>query len=398
MASLVNRIVFVNGVILLPTGFRRMDAAVRGARIFSLAPEIEPEGGDRVIDLQGDFLVPGFIDMHLHGGGGADFMDGTPEAFLTACRTHACHGTTTLYPTTLTASDGDMDAFFVSLELALRQNGGDGGGARIGGVHVEGPWLAPEQAGAQDQRYLRTPSVEQFERLLEKSGRIAVVTLAPELSGACECASWLAERGILPAMGHSAATLEQVRTAVDSGFRHMIHFYSAMSTVRREKGRRIPGMVEAGYLFDRVTVEAIADGHHLPPELLLLIHKIKGPGRMALVTDAMRGAGMPEGRSVLGSLRNGREVVVEGGVACLPDGSGFAGSVCTMDRAVRTAVAAGIPIEDALRMASETPSKILGTSHRRGSVIPGMDADLVRLDSSLNVRMTLVGGEIVFGG
>ncbi|NCC58658.1 MAG: hypothetical protein EOM17_13695 [Synergistales bacterium] len=112
----------------------------------------------------------------------------------------------------------------------------------------------------------------------------------------------------------------------------------------------------------------------------------------------MRGAGMPEGRSVLGSLRNGREVVVEGGVARLPDGSGFAGSVCTMDRAVRTAVAAGIPLEDALRMASETPSKILGTSHRRGSVIPGMDADLVRFDSSLNVRMTLVGGEIVFGG
>jgi N-acetylglucosamine-6-phosphate deacetylase len=135
-----------------------------------------------------------------------------------------------------------------------------------------------------------------------------------------------------------------------------------MSTVRRENSYRIPGMVEAGYLFDAVTVEAIADGHHLPLSLLRLIHKVKGPERMVLVTDAMRGAGMPEGPSVLGSLKNGREVLVEGGVARLPDRSGFAGSVCTMDRAVRTAVSAGIPLEDALRMASGTPSKILGTT------------------------------------
>ena len=392
----MNRLLFTGGTVLLPTGFRRMDAAVSGTVISALAPDIVPEEGDAVVDLQGDLLVPGFIDMHVHGGGGADFMDGTADAFLTACRVHARHGTTTLYPTALTAADEDMDAFFAALETAdtARKAAGASAGARIGGVHVEGPWLAPAQAGAQDPKYLRTPSAEECEKLLARSDRIAVVTMAPELDGACGCASLLAARGVLPAMGHSAADLEQVRTAVDSGFRHMVHFYSAMSTVRRENSYRIPGMVEAGYLFDAVTVEAIADGHHLPLSLLRLIHKVKGPERMVLVTDAMRGAGMPEGPSVLGSLKNGREVLVEGGVARLPDRSGFAGSVCTMDRAVRTAVSAGIPLEDALRMASGTPSKILGTTGRRGAILPGMDADLVRLDGNLNVIMTVVGGTI----
>ena len=146
----MNRLLFTGGTVLLPTGFRRMDAVVSGAVISALAPDIAPDEGDVVIDLQGDLLVPGFIDMHVHGGGGADFMDGTADAFLTACRVHARHGTTTLYPTALTAADEDMDAFFAALEEAeaARKAAGASAGARIGGVHVEGPWLAPAQAGA----------------------------------------------------------------------------------------------------------------------------------------------------------------------------------------------------------------------------------------------------------
>lgn len=396
----MSRTLFVNGVVLLPSGFRTMDAAVDGGLISDIAPEIAPHAYNRVVDLEGDYLVPGFIDMHVHGGGGADVMDGTPEAILAVCQAHGRHGTTTLFPTTLTASDEDMDDFFRAFDGAAALQDREGlGGARIGGVHVEGPWLAPEQAGAQDPRYLRVPSIESCEHLLEKSDKITSVTLAPELPGARECAALLAGRGILPSMGHSNATLEQVKAGLDWGFRHMTHFYSAMSGMRRERGLRIPGMVEGGYLLDSVTVEAIADGYHLPLDLLDLIYKVKGPDKMALVTDAMRGAGQPEGPSILGSLKNGREVVVEGGVARLLDGSAFAGSVCTMDRAVKTVVAAGIPLEDALRMAAETPSKILGIQGGRGTIRVGLDADLVRLGkNSLEVRMTMAAGKVIFHG
>ncbi len=391
--------VFTNGLVFLDDGFVRADLLSRGGRIGRIAPAIEPEPDDAVVDLCGDRIVPGFIDMHVHGGGGADFMDGSEDAIRTACRMHARFGTTTLCPTTLTAPDDEISAFLATVRDLMR--GDDRApsrrdGARIGGVHIEGPWIAPTQAGAQDPAYLRPPSVAHLERLLGSCDCVSTVTIAPELDGACECAAWLAERGALPAMGHSDATLAQVRDGVECGFRHMVHFYSAMSLVRRDRGYRIPGMVEAGYLFDDVTVETIADGRHLPLELLRLVHKVKGTERMALVTDAMRGAGMPEGTYRLGSLKRGRDVIVEDGVARLPDSSGFAGSVCTMDRAVRTAASAGIPLEDALRMASATPARILGMQDSRGRLRPGLDADLVRLDDDLRVRMTVVGGRIVF--
>ena len=390
---------FANGLLLLDDGFARADLLVRDGRIARIAPATPPEPGDSVVDLCGDRLVPGFIDMHVHGGGGADFMDGSEGAIRTVRRTHARFGTTTLCPTTLTAPDDEIAGFLAAVRSLMRVADSDpsgGDGARIGGVHIEGPWLAPSQAGAQDPAYLRSPTVAHLERLLGSCEGVSTVTIAPELDGACECAAWLAARGALPSMGHSDATLAQVRDGVACGFRHMTHFYSAMSTVKRDRGYRIPGMVEAGYLFDEVTVETIADGRHLPHELLRLVHKVKGTERMALVTDAMRGAGMPEGTYRLGSLERGRDVIVEDGVARLPDRSGFAGSVCTMDRAVRTAVEAGIPLEDALRMASATPARILGMQDRRGRLRPGLDADLVRLDDSLNVLMTVVGGRVVF--
>ena len=390
---------FANGLLLLDDGFSRSDLLVRDGRIARIAPAIEPEPDDAVLDLCGDRLVPGFIDMHVHGGGGADFMDGSEGAIRTVRRTHARFGTTTLCPTTLTAPDDEISGFLAAVRSLMRVDDRDpsgGDGARIGGVHIEGPWIAPSQAGAQDPAYLRPPTVAHLERLLGSCEGVSTVTIAPELDGACECAAWLAARGALPSMGHSDATLAQVRDGVACGFRHMTHFYSAMSTVKRDRGYRIPGMVEAGYLFDEVTVETIADGRHLPHELLRLVHKVKGTERMALVTDAMRGAGMPEGTYRLGSLKRGRDVIVEDGVARLPDRSGFAGSVCTMDRAVRTVVAAGIALEDALRMASATPARILGMQDRRGRLRPGLDADLVRLDGELNVRMTVVGGRIVF--
>ncbi len=390
---------FANGLLLLDDGFSRADLLVRDGRIARIAPAIEPEPDDAVLDLCGDRLVPGFIDMHVHGGGGADFMDGSEGAIRTVRRTHARFGTTTLCPTTLTAPDDEISGFLAAVRSLMRVDDRDpsgGDGARIGGVHIEGPWIAPSQAGAQDPAYLRPPTVAHLERLLGSCEGVSTVTIAPELDGACECAAWLAARGALPSMGHSDATLAQVRDGVACGFRHMTHFYSAMSTVKRDRGYRIPGMVEAGYLFDEVTVETIADGRHLPHELLRLVHKVKGTERMALVTDAMRGAGMPEGTYRLGSLERGRDVIVEDGVARLPDRSGFAGSVCTMDRAVRTAVEAGIPLDDALRMASATPARILGMQDRRGRLRPGLDADLVRLDDSLNVLMTVVGGRVVF--
>ena len=391
--------VFANGLVFLGDGFARADVLCRAGRIERIAPGIVPRDGDRVVDLFGHRLVPGFVDIHVHGGGGADFMDGSEDAIRIVCRTHARHGTTTLCPTTLTAPDDEISGFLDVVRRLVRTAGGDRpfqDGARIGGVHVEGPWLAPSQAGAQDRAYLRPPSPADLERLLGSCECVSIVTIAPELDGTCACAAWLAERGVVPAMGHSDATLAQVRDAVDCGFRHMVHFYSAMSSVRRDRGYRIPGMVEAGYLFDDVTVEAIADGRHLPHELLRLVQRVKGTDRVAMVTDAMRGAGMPEGTWRLGSLRWGRDVIVEEGVAKLPDRSGFAGSVCTMDRAVRTAVAAEISLADALRMASETPARILGMQDRRGRIAQGFDADFACLGDDLGVRMGVVAGEIAF--
>ncbi len=356
----------------------------------------DPQVSDdvRVIDAKGLYVSPGFIDMHTHGAGGADFMDGTVDAYLTAARMHAVHGTTLLYPTTLTSTN---EALFASFETYRKAEEMNTDGARFGGMHLEGPYFSPVYAGAQDPRYLRNPRPEEYLEILDRCPALARWSFAPELEGAEEFAAELKKRGIVASIGHTNATFQECDAAYKSGADLMTHFYSCMSTVSRRNAFRYAGTIEYGYIQDGMNLEIIADGIHVPQDLLHLLLKIKGVERLALVTDSMRAAGMPEGPSILGPFSDGQEVIVEDGVAKLMDKSAFAGSVATADRLVRTMVQiAGCSITDAVRMITENPARIMGISDRKGSLKAGMDADLVIFDENINVRNTIIEGKIVY--
>ena len=356
----------------------------------------DPQVSDdvRVIDAKGLYVSPGFIDMHTHGAGGADFMDGTVDAYLTAARMHAVHGTTLLYPTALTSTNEALFASFETYRMAEEMNSD---GARFGGMHLEGPYFSPMYAGAQDPRYLRNPRPEEYLEILDRCPALARWSFAPELEGAEEFAAELKKRGIVASIGHANATFQECDAAYKSGAALMTHFYSCMSTVSRRNAYRYAGTIEYGYIQDGMHLEIIADGIHVPQDLLHLLLKIKGVERLALVTDSMRAAGKPEGPSILGPLSDGQEVIVEDGVAKLMDKSAFAGSVATADRLVRTMVQiAGCSITDAVRMITENPARIMGISDRKGSLKAGMDADLVIFDENINVRNTIIEGKIVY--
>lgn len=379
--------------------------AVAGRRIAAVGTMGElrtgggvPEGAETV-DLAGRVLVPGFIDLHVHGGGGADLMDATPEAVWRMGEAHARGGTTGLLPTTLTSSDEDLTLALGAFREAVRQAEEPGSayrGAKLLGLHLEGPYFSPAQKGAQDPRYLKNPRPDHYLPILDAYPEIRRWSVAPELPGARELGVELRRRGILAAMGHTDADYAAVVRALEAGYTHLTHFYSAMSGIHRVNCYRVAGAVEAGYLLDGLTVEVIADGHHLPAPLLQLVYKIKGAERVALVTDAMRAAGMPEGEYLLGSLRDGQRVLSEGGVGWLPDKTSFASSVVTFNVLVRTMVEqARVPLAEACRMASTTPARLLGLADK-GVLTPGKDADLVALDSRFEVVLTMVEGRIVY--
>lgn len=344
------------------------------------------------VDGGGLYLAPGLIDIHTHGGGGADFMDDDPNAYKTACQSHLRHGTTALCPTTLTSTPEDLTHSLSAYEKAL----GLPDMPELLGLHLEGPYFSMEQRGAQDPRHLRNPDPREYLAVLDSSPHIKRWSLAPELPGALAMGLELRRRGILPAVAHSDAVLDQIARAGDYGFSLMTHFYSGMSTVRRIDGYRHPGVIEAGYLLDDFTVEVIADGHHLPPALLQLIYKEKGSSRICLVTDSMRAAGMPPGEYYLGKIGSGMPVIVEDGVAKLPDRTAFAGSVATTDRLLKTMVELGrVPLPEAVRMLTLTPARVMGAEERMGSLAAGKAANLVLLDDSLAVREVYLRGRKV---
>ena len=349
---------------------------------------------DEIIDADGAYLSAGFIDLHTHGGNGHDFMDGTVEAFLGAAELHAKHGTTTLLPT---ATSGTYEETCAMFDILARAQAENTRGADMPGIHLEGPYFSPAQAGAQDPRFIKAPDPREYMPILNSTDKLLRWSAACESEGAFEFAEACRERGVLCAIGHSDADFATVEEAIKHGFSHLTHFYSGMSTVHRVNAYRVCGVVEAGYLLDDLTVEIIADGCHLPRELLQMIYRFIGPDRVCLVTDSMRGAGLPDGsESILGSLSSGQTVIIEDGVAKMPDRKAFAGSVATADRLLRTMVnVADVPLHDAVKMLTKTPARIQNLNDR-GTPEVGKRADIVLFDDDFNVLRTVVGGKTVY--
>ncbi len=386
-----------NAVLVLPEGLQRGSLLIENGRIAAISPENGHFDAETGYDAGGRYVSPGFIDLHVHGGGGYDFMDGTVEAALGAARTHLAHGTTLLLPTTVACADEELERVFAALRAARTAPGPK---PDLYGIHLEGPYLAPEQKGAIDPRYLKLPEPAHVERLLALGGAdIKRITLACELPGALELCDRMGEAGVLLSIGHSDAEYAAVCAAVAHGCSLVTHLYSAMSTLRRRGAYRYLGLVESAYLIDALSVEIIADGKHLPPELLRLILKEKDNDAISLITDAMRGAGQPDGTIArLGSLARGQDAIVRDGVAFVMDGSCFAGSVCTADRCVRTIWRqADVPLHRAVAMMTQNPARVLGLDGRKGALRPGFDADLCVFGEDVAIEDVFVAGCRVVG-
>jgi N-acetylglucosamine-6-phosphate deacetylase len=389
---------FTNGTIILPDRLLAGGSVVvdRG-RIVAIHPPAAPSSSLEVIDLHGGYLSPGFVDLHVHGGAGADFMDGTPEAFRTACRVHARHGTTSLLPTT-TVARHEQHLAFLAVCRRLKQEGT--GGAAILGAHFYGPYFAAEARGCHPAAAVRAPEPADYLPFLDYADGIATATVAPELPGAEAFVRACRERGIRCNAGHSYATFEQVEASLDWGVRHVDHLFCAMSDrARLRQTQTYPmrgGLMEATLFFDELTTEVIADGKHLQRELLMLAYKIKGPDRLALVTDCNRALDMPDGEYLFGPTDGGEPILRRDGVGVMPDGQALASGVVGMDHCVRTFHRlTGVPLAEVVRMASLTPARIAGWDREVGSIEVGKCADLVVLDADLEVQQVFVGGKSI---
>lgn len=364
------------------------------SRITYVGTQKNDDGNFKVFDYSGKFVAPGFIDIHVHGGGGHDFMDGTVDAFLGAARLHASHGTATLLPTTLTGTDEEL---FEAFEIFDKAKAVDNDGAYLAGFHLEGPYFSKEQKGAQDESYLKLPKKDHYAKILEKGkNKILRWSVAPELEGAMELGVELKRLGITASIGHSDALYEQAVEAYESGYTMLTHFYSGMSSLVRKDGFRYPGLIEAGYMLEDFDVEVIADGCHLPASMLKHVYRTKGAGKVALITDAMRGAGQTEGETILGSLKNGFTVYIEDGVAKLADRKAFGGSIATTDRLVRNMInLASVDICDAVRMMTMTPARLVNLK-TKGVLAAGFDADFTIFGNNVNIEMTVSNGRVIY--
>lgn len=335
------------------------------------------------LDGRGNLLIPGMIDVHIHGARGFDMMDGTTRSIEEVSMACAETGCTSFLATSVSSTIEQLIEMVKNVAIVS----GREAGARIAGIHMEGPYLNPKRKGMQNERYLRHPDLKELQTILSHTGdRLKMATLAPELPGAMEMISYLTKIGVVVAVAHSDATYEEAKLAFGSGASHITHCFNGMRPIHH----RDPGLIVAAFEDEKVSLQAIVDGVHLHPAIVRLMHRIKGPEGVVLITDALQAMGLGDGRYLFG----GHDTEVLNGIARLRDGT-LASSTVTMNRALRNTVELGIPLPEAIAMATRTPARILGLSNK-GRIEKGADADLVLLDEQYNVVWTMVEGQWVY--
>ena len=377
---------FVNGRILTPKGWLDGGSIVTDGNRIRCVSNIDLHVvGAEIIDVNGGYIVPGGIDMHTHGGGGRDFIEGCEDAFREAVNAHLKHGTTSIYPTLSSSTIPTIEAACNVCEKLMAEEN-----SPVLGLHIEGSYINPKEAGAQNPVLIKAPVIYEYETLLSKYKCIKRWDEAPELPGSVRFIKTCNMHGVLTALTCTRATYKDVVEAHKAGMTHAAHFYNAMPVVYKEHEFKVPGTVESVYAMQDMTVEVIADGLHVPPVMLKVLHKIKGVEHTALITDSLAYAASE------GDVSAEPRVIMEDGVCKLADRSALAGSIATMDTLIRTCIQkANIPMEDAFRMASETPAKIMGVFDRKGSIEEGKDADIMMFDHDLNLTYVMQMGREV---
>lgn len=376
----------INGQILTPQGWLKDGSVlISDGKILEVTNSDLAVIGAKVIDAKGMYIVPGFVAMNIHGGGGYDFKECTEEAFHGAVSAHMKYGATCIFPTLSPLPVSEIQKGIALCESYMAEKN-----SPVLGLQLEGPYLNSKMAGSLLSDALKDPDPEEYIALLDSTSCIMRWDASPEMPGALDFARYLKSKGVLAAISHTEAEYDDIKAAYEAGFTHAAHFYNAMPGFHKRREYKYEGTVESVFLVDDMTVEVIADGRHLPPTILRLVYKLKGVENTCLSTDALAYAAN-EGKPVTDP-----RIIIEDGVCKLADHSSLVGSIATMDALVRTmAQKAGVPLADAIRMASETPARLMGVDDRKGTLQRGKDADIVILDRKLNVRSVWSMGYLV---
>jgi len=381
---------FTNAQVILPDAIQRGSVTVRNGRIANIA-QVAKRRGDNDVDLRGGYLAPGFIDLHIHGAMGRDTMEASEDAFHAITEFHLRAGTTSIALTTVTAPEADI---LRVLEAAKPLRNKSLGGARIIGIHIEGPFISKEKPGAQNPQFIRPPRAAEWRKYLRFGSLVTEMTVAPEVPGALPLIKALRKHGTIASGGHTSALDDELHRAVAAGLNHSTHTYNAMSTATRRGPYRVAGMLEFALAHREISCELIADGVHVAPTLMKMLFNAKGPDGVCLITDATGGAGLKPGTPF---QVGGVAARVTENAALTADGSALAGSTLTMIEAVRRTVQlGGASLVDAVRMASLNPARQLRRGGEFGSIEKGKRADLVWFDSQFRVRGVWLDGDVRF--
>ncbi len=385
-----------NGRVLIGDEIKEVDVRVKDGKISEIGKSLVPDS-DEVIDALGNYVFPGFIDIHTHGGFGGDFMDACDESFNKALEFHATYGTTALLTSSVTSP---VDAIERMLVYTRKYKEKKNPVCRVLGAHIEGPYISHKKKGAQNEKYLRVPAKDDYGFILRNSDIIVNVTISSELDGTVEMVKKMKEKGIVVSCGHDDGRGENIYPTIDAGVSNVTHWYCAASVASIVNGVRDVGMMEIGLVDDRLSLELIADMHHILPELAKLAYKCKGADKLCLVSDALRAGGMPEDGTFypLGPTWEKNTLMFHAvdGIGRLADGT-FAGSLQPVSRMVKNLVTmCDIPLIDAVKMASSSPARAIGFDDTLGTIEVGKNADFCFMDDALSVTRTVVGGNVVF--